>query len=51
MTASCDITERKLAAQALRARDERCRLALDLAEIGTFNIDSDNIVQIAIHQS
>ena len=29
-----DITERKLAAQALRASDERCRLALDSAELG-----------------
>ena len=35
-----DITERKLAAQALRASHERCRLALDSAELGTFNIDS-----------
>ena len=34
-----DITERKLAAQALRASDERCRLALDSAELGTFNSD------------
>ena len=34
-----DITERKLAAQALRASDERCRLALDSAELGTFNLD------------
>ena len=35
-----DITERKLAALALQASDERCRLALDSAELGTFNIDS-----------
>ncbi len=35
-----DITERKLTAQALRASDERCRLALDSAELGTFNVDS-----------
>ena len=35
-----DITERKLAAQAVRASDERCRLALDSAELGTFNVDS-----------
>ena len=34
-----DITERKLAAHALRASDERCRLALDSAGLGTFNID------------
>ena len=34
-----DITERKLAALALRASDERCRLALDSAELGTFSLD------------
>ena len=34
-----DITERKLAAQALRTSDERCRLALDSAELGTFHLD------------
>ncbi len=34
-----DITERKLAALAVRASDERCRLALDSAELGTFNLD------------
>ena len=35
-----DITERRLVAEALRASEERCRLALDSAELGTFNIDS-----------
>ena len=34
-----DITERKRAAQALRASDERCRLALDSAELGTYSLD------------
>ena len=34
-----DITERKLAAHALRTSDERYRLALDSAELGTFHFD------------